>query len=283
MTCRITHQQPSSIGRQESPSVNAPPTGVGRARHRASLTNSASVIRELSRRGNRDDVSDSRIRRGERFATLVHLELSRRSPELGEELRHRLGEKRQLHPGDLRGERLIRSTTDALRDMVHEGLISKRFATTISARALKGTHPRDAKPDPRQDDVGNRSDRTAETSHAPSSLSPGASPKGPTVSLEAPLGFLWKPFSDSDGLLAILLPESWTDSAVGVQICSSDGETVYEQGRAAGIGNGGRAHFRFTRTGERFPPGSVARVTFADGSVRDIPIAVTGVRGEGRG
>jgi hypothetical protein len=283
MTSRITHQQPSSIGRQEPPGGITPPAGIGRARHRASLTNSASVIRELSRRGNKDEVSDSRIRRGERFATLVHFELSRRSPELGDELRHRLADKRQLHPVDLRGERLIKSTTAALRDMVHEGLISKRFATTISTRALKGTQPPEAKPDPRQDDVGNCADRTAATSHAPSSLSPGAWPKGPTLALDAPLGFLWKPFSDSDGLLAILLPESWTDFAVGVEVCSPDGEKVYERGRSAGIGNGGRAHFRFTRTGEGFPPGSVTRVTFADGSFRDIPIAITGVRGEGRG
>jgi hypothetical protein len=106
--------------------------------------------------------------------------------------------------------------------------------------------------------------------------------KGPTAALDAPSGFLWKPISDSTGLLVILLPESWSDNAATVTILSSDRQTLLAEGRPAGIGNGGRAHFRFDRPGGDFPPGVLIQVKFSDGSIREITVPSPLMRGEGR-
>lgn len=104
---------------------------------------------------------------------------------------------------------------------------------------------------------------------------------GPTVKVPgAGSGFLWKPISDSDGKLAVLLPPSLTGKVSGVRVLSPAGE-VLANGRHGGIGNGDREHFRFDRPGGAFPSGAIVEVTLKTGEVKRIEIAEPSSRGEG--
>lgn len=66
-------------------------------------------------------------------------------------------------------------------------------------------------------------------------------------------GFLWKPISEGDGKLVVLLPQSLTGHVVSANIHSTDSiaeDTIIEVGRFTGdIHNGGRPHFRFNQSG----------------------------------
>ena len=69
-------------------------------------------------------------------------------------------------------------------------------------------------------------------------------PDGPAVSSQVVSDFLWKPNSDSDGNLVVLLKPSSTAKV-----------TVNgEEGRDGGVGNGGRAHARFNKPGCAYGP-----------------------------
>lgn len=93
-------------------------------------------------------------------------------------------------------------------------------------------------------------------------------------------GFLFKPVSDSDGKLAILLPPRLTGLAQSVRILSPSGEAL-ETGRYSGNGNGGREHFRFTKPGAGYPDGLTVEVTLQGGSVIKYIIEETSERNEG--
>jgi hypothetical protein len=110
----------------------------------------------------------------------------------------------------------------------------------------------------------------------------GGGDKGPSVGVNAPQGFLWKPVSDSDGNLAILLPPGMTGQVASVSVLSPNGQ-VLAQGRSGGVGNGDREHFRFDRPGGAFPPGSIVQITMKDGSQQQVVIEQPNVRNEGSG
>jgi len=76
-------------------------------------------------------------------------------------------------------------------------------------------------------------------------------------------GFLWKPESDSGGLV-ILLPSKYRSSSV--KLIGPDGKVI-EQGRSSGYANGNREHFRFSQGGGAYPNGTVVEVTTSDGNV----------------
>lgn len=90
--------------------------------------------------------------------------------------------------------------------------------------------------------------------------------------------FLWKPKSDKDGKLAILLPKSLTGDVMEVQVMSANGTKVLAQGKPSGVGNGDREHFRFTKAGNEFPDGSLVVITLKDGSQRTVTIKETSDR-----
>lgn len=91
--------------------------------------------------------------------------------------------------------------------------------------------------------------------------------------------FLWKPKSDKDGKLAILLPKNYSGKIASVEILSPDEDSkVLAKGKASGIGNGDREHFRFTKAGGEFPDGSVVLITLKDGSEMQVPIKDTAAR-----
>jgi hypothetical protein len=90
--------------------------------------------------------------------------------------------------------------------------------------------------------------------------------------------FLWKPKSDKDGKLAILLPKGLTGKVKGVKILSPDGSQVLGKGKNSGVGNGDREHFRFSKAGGQFPDGAMVVITLKDGSERTVTIKETNDR-----
>ena len=100
--------------------------------------------------------------------------------------------------------------------------------------------------------------------------------------IDAPNGFLWKPVSDSDGKLAILLPPTLTSKTIGCRILAPDGSQVLATGRDGGVGNGDRQHYRFNAAGSSFPAGSIVEIMLRDGTTIRIKIEDTGARLEGR-
>ena len=92
-------------------------------------------------------------------------------------------------------------------------------------------------------------------------------------------GFIWKPKSDSNGNLVILLPPELSAQESQVSVVSPEGKTL-ASGKMGGIGNGNRRHFRFDRPGSSFPDGSTVVVKLADGTVKTVKIANTAERKE---
>jgi hypothetical protein len=92
-------------------------------------------------------------------------------------------------------------------------------------------------------------------------------------------GFLFKPVSDSDGKLAILLPPKLSGLVSGVRLVGPNGETI-ESGRYAGNGNGGRDHFRFNRPGGGYPNGLTVEVALKTGEIVRYLIQETSQRTE---
>lgn len=94
----------------------------------------------------------------------------------------------------------------------------------------------------------------------------------PDAPRNAPEGFLWKPRSDSDGRLVVLLPSQFLGRVAKVEVVSADGSKVLATGRYAGIGNGVRLHFRFDRSGSNFPNNVILQVTLTDGQIGGVRI-----------
>ncbi len=92
-------------------------------------------------------------------------------------------------------------------------------------------------------------------------------------------GFLFKPVSDSDGKLAVLLPSRLAGLVKGVALVGPNGE-ILEKGRFTGNGNGGRDHFRFSKSGGRYPDGVRVQVTMSNDEVMNYLIRETSQRNE---
>ncbi|MCB0317327.1 MAG: hypothetical protein KDD56_01120 [Bdellovibrionales bacterium] len=85
-------------------------------------------------------------------------------------------------------------------------------------------------------------------------------------------GFLWKPESESDGNLVVLLPSEFNDLVSSVVLTHED--KVLDEGRFAGNEhNGSRGHYRFGKSGGDYPDGLKVEVRFDDGTIvkYDIP------------
>ena len=93
--------------------------------------------------------------------------------------------------------------------------------------------------------------------------------------------FLWKPVSDSDGKLAVLLPSKYTGKIKELAIYSAlppSSENLVERGRYSGVGNGDRTHFRFSKPGAGYPNGVYVVATLDDGSTIQFKINNTSQR-----
>jgi hypothetical protein len=93
-------------------------------------------------------------------------------------------------------------------------------------------------------------------------------------------GFLWKPVSDKNGDLVVLLPKKLTGKIDEVRVLSADGKRTLETGRYSGVGNGNREHFRFSQPGTSYPDGSIVLIQLNDGTTRHMKIKETSKRVE---
>ncbi len=85
-------------------------------------------------------------------------------------------------------------------------------------------------------------------------------------------GFLFKPVSESDGNLAILLPSSMSGQVTSLTISDSDG-TVLESGNSMGDYDDGRPLYRFSEPGGSYPDNIVVTATLSDGTEYTYNIA----------
>jgi len=106
-----------------------------------------------------------------------------------------------------------------------------------------------------------------------------AAPSGSLGVTGASGGFLWKPVSESNGKLIVLLPDQYTGSISTVFIAESDG-TVVEQGSFVGVFNGGRAHYRFSQVGAAYGTGIYVVADLEDGTTVNWYVANGGTRTE---
>jgi hypothetical protein len=95
-------------------------------------------------------------------------------------------------------------------------------------------------------------------------------------------GFLWKPVSENDGKLVVLLPQSITGKVKSASLYSSlppNSETLIENGRFTGdTHNGGRSHFRFSKAGKEYPHQVFVVAELKDGSYTSFAVRGSGNR-----
>ncbi len=98
----------------------------------------------------------------------------------------------------------------------------------------------------------------SKTSASTSSSSSGGASSG---------GFVWKPISEGDGNLVILLPPNLTGNVAGVVVFhEGSGQTV--TGRYTGVHNGGREHFRFLQPGAAYGEGLTVTAQLKSGGTK---------------
>ncbi|MCB0332558.1 MAG: hypothetical protein KDD55_03600 [Bdellovibrionales bacterium] len=78
-------------------------------------------------------------------------------------------------------------------------------------------------------------------------------------------GFVFKPESDHEKKLVVLLPSNLANNVTDLVLKDEDGNTI-EEGRSSGYANGGREHFRFNRAGKDYPENITVEVSLSDGS-----------------
>jgi hypothetical protein len=91
-------------------------------------------------------------------------------------------------------------------------------------------------------------------------------------------GFLWKPVSDKNGDLAILIPKQLTGKVKEVRIINPDGTKSVAKGKYSGVGNGNREHYRFTKPGGGYPDRAIVLIKLEDGTARHVRISDTSRR-----
>jgi len=92
-------------------------------------------------------------------------------------------------------------------------------------------------------------------------------PAGDAV--DGPAGFLWKPVSNNQGALAVLLPPELTGSIDALKLLDSEGNVI-EEGvfSSNGAGEGERTKYNFRRTGGEYGDNITVRAELTDGTVR---------------
>ena len=107
---------------------------------------------------------------------------------------------------------------------------------------------------------------------------PPRKPIDPGTSLNRNAGFLWKPESDKNQKLAILLPPNLAGKVAEVIVLSPDGKLTLQRGKYSGVGNGAREHYRFSKAGSEFPDGSIVVIKLKNGTTKHMVIKETSAR-----
>ncbi|MEZ6196751.1 MAG: hypothetical protein R3F20_13665 [Planctomycetota bacterium] len=85
-------------------------------------------------------------------------------------------------------------------------------------------------------------------------------------------GFVFKPASERDGKLVIILPDGLKGGVAAVRLLNAEGKRI-EAGESSGLANGDREHFRFDRPGRRYPADLTVQVELLDGRLLERTIA----------
>jgi hypothetical protein len=192
----------------------------------------------------------------------------------------------------------------ALQKIVSAGLISKQHAERINGLTFRAAQL-DDNLEALYDDRGSATDPTIATasgeeatkkaqtvlsaaSRGEITVTPkalrGATPPHGVASRPVPTSgeFLWKPRSERDGKLVVLLPSSHTGTVLSAAIHSElppSEEHLIEKGAFTGdTHNNGRAHFRFSKSGDRYPNGIYLVATLSNGKQLAFPIKNSGER-----
>lgn len=90
--------------------------------------------------------------------------------------------------------------------------------------------------------------------------------------VDGPNGFLWKPKSESDGNLVVLLPPNLKGKVDSVSIKDANGNTVGTGKFSGDAKNGGRPHFRFDKPGAAYGNNLTVEAKTSDGRTVTFPI-----------
>ena len=102
---------------------------------------------------------------------------------------------------------------------------------------------------------------------------------GTTKKLDGGGGFLWKPTSENDGKLVVLLPSSYAGKVKSVEVQDAQGNTL-GTGKFSSNANGGRDHFRFGKSGASFGNNVYVVATLSSGEKVRYPISNGGARND---
>jgi hypothetical protein len=92
-------------------------------------------------------------------------------------------------------------------------------------------------------------------------------------------GFLYKPVSESNGNLVILLPAYMQGEVTSVELLDSEGNSI-ESGDSSGPYEDGRPLFRFNDAGSGYPDNMTVQVQLASGEVKEYTIPDSAKRWE---
>lgn len=154
-------------------------------------------------------------------------------------------------------DQMIKDSFATIRDFLHEFFKGDLVSQSTDANANTTTNTK-------------QTGSPTETTGTQSSTS--------GTSLKSNGEFLWKPESEKDGKLAILLPANISQDVKRVRILSPDKKKVVATGKYYGIGNGDRAHFRFSKAGAKYANNSKVEITMNNGTVYYVNVAKTGSR-----
>jgi len=142
---------------------------------------------------------------------------------------------------------------EALKGSYHMVRISTvAFATLLTAGMVGGFLGCEI--DGSDDDSSAGHQAPSETStEAPKESSSSSSGSSSSSSSGGGLaGFLWKPISEGDGNLVILLPSSLTGNVERLSVSGADGSEISSNIRRSCCNNGNREHFRFDDPGAAY-------------------------------
>ena len=108
--------------------------------------------------------------------------------------------------------------------------------------------------------------KVSASSDAPSGAAETASP------VDGADGFLFKPISDTQGKLVVVLPKELTGKISKVVLRDMTGKEL-ESGQWGGIGNGDREHFRYNKPGGSYPANLFVEVQLKGGGTKNYSIA----------
>jgi hypothetical protein len=193
------------------------------------------------------------------------------------------------------------ATNDALKKFQAAGKISLEEANTIYSQAFAGAQL-DSNTEALYDNRGGKNDPTVAVATMEQALigsrlkigkfdagtekvkmrnllEPSAGAGSAAAGGAAGAGLLFKPVSEKDKKLVVILPQKLAGLVSSVRLMSPTGELL-EAGNYSGNGNGGRDHYRFSKPGGEYPDGLTVEATLRTGEVVRYKIAETSERTE---